>query len=45
MPFGKHKGRPISAVPVDYLYWLMARGGLDSELKEAINQRLNRGCN
>jgi len=22
MPFGKHKGQPMSKVPADYLHWL-----------------------
>lgn len=45
MPFGKHKGRPVSEVPVDYLYWLVAKGGLVPELMEAIDLRLSGGCN
>jgi len=38
MPFGKYKGRPLSQVPPDYLNWLLARGGLDAQLQEAITQ-------
>lgn len=45
MPFGKHKGRPISEVPKDYLYWLITRGGLDSELQAAIQGCLSGGNN
>lgn len=36
MPFGKHKGKPLSEVPIDYLSWLHERGGLDAELQAAI---------
>jgi len=40
MPFGKHKGMPLSRVPKRYLSWLKSSGALDkpenADLKEAI---------
>lgn len=32
MPFGKHKGIPMSKVPVKYLFWLWTNG-LESEIE------------
>lgn len=29
MPFGKHKGKPMSDVPADYLHWLWTNGVRD----------------
>ncbi len=40
MPFGKHKGKRISAVPPDYLDWLVNRDGIPADLQEAIQVRL-----
>jgi DNA polymerase-3 subunit epsilon len=40
MPFGKHKGKPLSAVPPDYLDWLINRDGIPVDLQEAIWLRL-----
>ena len=34
LPFGKHKGKPLSLVPLDYLEWL--RPKVDGELRDAI---------
>ena len=42
MPFGKHKGKRISEVPLDYLYWLLMKPGLEGGLRAAIEQRLCR---
>jgi uncharacterized protein (DUF3820 family) len=40
MPFGKHKGRPLSQVPRDYLAWMLGKDGLTTELREAIRLQL-----
>jgi DNA polymerase III subunit epsilon len=29
MPFGKHQGKPLNALPKDYLEWLLGSGALD----------------
>lgn len=26
LPFGQHRGHPITAIPDDYLFWLCSRG-------------------
>lgn len=31
MPFGMHKGKPMSKVPVKYLHWLWNDGKKDDE--------------
>jgi uncharacterized protein (DUF3820 family) len=36
MPFGKHKGKPLSAVPRDYLEWLAGKDSIGTELGDAI---------
>lgn len=42
MPFGKHKGEPLSKVPRSYLSWLAGSGALDKpdneELKESLEK-------
>lgn len=42
MPFGKHKGTPISKLPKNYVEWLKQSGALDkpenTELKKAIEE-------
>ena len=42
MPFGKHKGKPIGAVPKNYVSWLLENGALDKdenkELKECFEK-------
>jgi len=40
MPFGKHKGLPISSLPTDYLEWLATLGDLSGWLRAAVNQEL-----
>jgi uncharacterized protein (DUF3820 family) len=40
MPFGKHQGKPLSAVPPDYLDWLNNRDGIPADLQQAIRLRL-----
>ncbi len=44
VPWGKHKGKSLSQVPVDYLEWLVWREGITSELRDAINVKLGRGA-
>lgn len=44
MPFGKHKGRPMSDVPARYLHWLWQAGKrFDKEcpVAEYIRSNLN----
>lgn len=36
MPFGKHKGLPLSEVPSDYKTWLLGTGDLDPYLRKAL---------
>lgn len=38
MPFGKHKGLPVSKVPKGYLRWLMGKGGLTQDLHLSIQE-------
>jgi exodeoxyribonuclease X len=35
MPFGKHKGKPLSDVPADYMDWLLDRD-IDDDLRSAL---------
>jgi Putative quorum-sensing-regulated virulence factor len=42
MPFGKHKGRPISALPTGYLCWLTTLDDLKWYLREAVEAELER---
>lgn len=47
MPFGKHKGQPISTVPTHYLEWLEAErlvngANTSDKLMIAIVEELNR---
>ena len=37
MPFGKHKGKALSAIPVDYLLWCLDNmTALSRQLRRAI---------
>jgi exodeoxyribonuclease X len=36
MPFGKHKGEPISEMPVDYRQWLLRQPNVDPYLAQAL---------
>lgn len=36
MPFGKHKGMPMSDVPADYKRWLLGQGDIDPYLRKAL---------
>lgn len=41
LPFGKHKGKKVSAVPLDYLRWLVKNSvRLDLELRAGVERRL-----
>ena len=40
MPFGKHKGKLLSNVPLDYLHWLQGLADLSSWLREAVEAEL-----
>lgn len=36
MPFGKHRGVPISRLPMSYASWIMREPDMNPELKEAV---------
>jgi exodeoxyribonuclease X len=36
MPFGKHKGKPLSMVPDDYVNWLLKQDNVDPSLRAAF---------
>lgn len=38
MPFGKHKGQPLTEIPIDYLQWLLRQDNIDPYLREALEQ-------
>ena len=43
MPFGKHKGTPLSEVPTDYLWWVIEGSEVVDRypgLAEAIEEEL-----
>jgi hypothetical protein len=40
LPFGKHKGKSLPDVPVDYLEWLAATDDIDAGLQEVIRNYL-----
>jgi len=42
MPFGKFKGRPISALPYDYLEWLIDEDFLKGSLRRAVAEEYER---
>jgi len=42
MPFGKHRGRPLSAVPLGYLGWLMEEGDLMPDFRAVIRTEIQR---
>jgi hypothetical protein len=41
MPFGKHKGQPLSTVPRGYLRWLRANVDIDDWLQVAVDAILD----
>ena len=43
MPFGKHKGKPISECPIEYLDWLIGQDWCFDDLKDDIQEYLE-GC-
>lgn len=40
MPFGKHAGKPLTAVPRDYIDWLKKSGALDKKENQALREAL-----
>lgn len=40
MPFGKHKGEPITSVPRSYLRWMVSNTQLDIDTQHTINEIL-----
>lgn len=36
MPFGKHKGKPLSEVPKDYIDWLLKQDNVDQDLATSL---------
>jgi len=42
IPFGKHRGRPWSEPPVDYLRWMAGQGDMDADVVAAARQELAR---
>jgi uncharacterized protein (DUF3820 family) len=36
LPFGRHKGKPLAEVPVDYLLWALRECKLSSGLFAAV---------
>lgn len=36
MPFGKHKGKPMSEVPADYLFWFWTNGGEQKKDRDPV---------
>ena len=46
LPFGMHKGKPLSEVPHDYLEWLAScSAGISAELCESIKLQLKESSN
>lgn len=42
MPFGKHKGRPLSELPEQYLLWLASLDDLRPPLRLAVDSEVRR---
>jgi hypothetical protein len=41
MPFGKHRGQPVSSLPISYLLWLWQNVEIKSpELRDAVEAEL-----
>jgi len=38
-PFGKHRGQPLSAIPVTYLLWMLSMDNLDPGLRIAVRDQ------
>jgi len=41
LPFGKHKGQPLDAVPLKCLDWLLGQEWLFADLRESIEVYLS----
>jgi hypothetical protein len=41
MPFGKHKGQLLTAIPTSYLVWLFREADLDAPLYDAVRRELS----
>jgi DNA polymerase-3 subunit epsilon len=41
MPLGKHKGRPMKEIPLQYLQWIVHKG-FDQDLLYSIRTELSR---
>ncbi|MBW3600620.1 MAG: hypothetical protein KY475_25575 [Planctomycetes bacterium] len=39
-PWGRHKGKPLSGVPADYLRWALAKPDLMQELRRDIDREV-----
>jgi exodeoxyribonuclease X len=39
MPFGKHKGEPISQVPTDYKLWMLRQDNVSEFLRKALEAK------
>ena len=42
MPFGKHRGKPLSEIPYSYLCWLRRKPDLRDPLWSAVIREVNR---
>jgi len=42
MPFGKHKGKSLTDIPIDYLVWLVNECDLKESLRVAVEKELRR---
>ena len=42
MPFGKHQGKPLSAVPADYVRWLAASGAFDKTDNQQLKENFEK---
>lgn len=42
IPFGKHRGKPWSEPPEDYLRWMAGQGDMDADVVAAARQELTR---
>ena len=42
IPFGKHRGRPWSEAPLDYLRWMAGQGDMDADVVAAARQEIGR---
>jgi hypothetical protein len=42
MPFGTHKGRPVSELPIKYVQWLVEHAELWGDLQVAIYARIGK---